>query len=53
MASRQKRDRRLEKLAMDMLGALDELDATICATDERIAAAPDAVMADDGLTISV
>jgi hypothetical protein len=41
----------LEKLAMDVLGAPGELDAT--ATEERIAAALYAVMADDGLTISV
>ena len=53
MGSGQKRYRRLEKLAMDVLGALGELDATICATEERIAAALYAVMADDGLTTSV
>jgi hypothetical protein len=53
MGSGQKRDRRLEKLAMDVLGALGELDTTICAAEKRIAAALYAVMADDGLTISV
>jgi hypothetical protein len=53
MASGQERDRRLERLAMDVLGALGELDATICATEERIAAALYAVMADNGLTTSV
>jgi hypothetical protein len=53
MGSGQKRDRRFEELARDVLGALGELDATICATDEHIAAALYAVMADDGLTISV
>jgi hypothetical protein len=53
MGSGQMRDRRLEKLAMDVLGALGERDATICATEERIAAALYAVVADDGLTTSV
>jgi hypothetical protein len=53
MGSGQKRDRRLEKLAIDVLGALGEIDATICATEERIAAGLYAVMADDGLTISI
>ena len=53
MGRGQQRDRRLEKLAMDGLGALGELAATICATEEHIAAALDAVMADHGLTISV
>jgi hypothetical protein len=43
----------LENLAMDMLGALGEPDATICATEERIAAALYAVIADAGLTVSV
>jgi hypothetical protein len=53
MGSGLKRDRRSEKLAMDVLGVLGELDATICVTEECIAAALYAVMADDGLTISV
>jgi hypothetical protein len=53
MGSGQERHRRLEKLGMDVLGALGERDATICATDERIAAALYATMADDGRTISV
>ena len=52
MGSGQKRYQRLEKLAMDVLGAL-ERDTTICATEGRIAAALYAVMVDDGLTISV
>jgi hypothetical protein len=37
---------------MDVLGALAG-DATICATEQRVTAALYAVMADDGLTISV
>ena len=53
MGSGQKRDRRLQKLAMDVLGALTERDATIWATEERIAAALYVVVAGDGLTISV
>jgi hypothetical protein len=51
MGSGRKRDRRLEKLAMDVPCALGERDATICATEQRVAAA--LYMADDGLTISV
>jgi hypothetical protein len=50
MGSGQKRDRRLEKLAIDARG---ERDATICTTEQRVAAALYAMMADDGLTISV
>ena len=53
MGSGQERYRRLEQLAMDVLGALGEREATICATEGRIAAALYAVMVDDGLTISV
>jgi hypothetical protein len=53
MGSGQKRDRRLEKLAIDVRGALGKRDATIRATEERSAAALYAVMADHGLTISV
>jgi hypothetical protein len=53
MGSGQKRYRRLEKLAMDVLGALGERDATICATERLIAAALYAVMVDDGLTVSI
>jgi hypothetical protein len=52
MGSGQKRYQRLEKLAMDVLGALGERDATICGTEGRIPAAH-GVMVDDGLTISV
>ena len=46
------RDRRLEKLAMEVLSALDVRDGTICATEQRAAAALQAMIADDG-TISV
>jgi hypothetical protein len=44
------RGRRLEKLAMEVLSALGERDATIGATKQR--AAPQALIADDGLTVS-
>jgi hypothetical protein len=42
----------LGEVAMDALGALGG-EATICATEQRVTAALYAVMADDGLTISV
>jgi hypothetical protein len=47
MGRGKKRGRRLEKLAMDVPGALGERDATICATEGRITAALYAVMVDD------
>jgi hypothetical protein len=53
MGRGQKRDRRLEKVAMDVLDALGERDATICATEGGITAALYAVIVDNGLTISV
>jgi hypothetical protein len=52
MGSGLNRARRLVKVAMDVLGALGG-EATICATEQRVTAALYAVMADDGLTISV
>ena len=53
MASGQKRDRCLGKRAVTVLVRSGERDATICATEQRVAAALYAMMADDGLTISV
>jgi hypothetical protein len=53
MGCGQKQDGRLEKLAMDVLGVLGELDTTIFPAEKRVAVALYAVMADDGPTISV
>jgi hypothetical protein len=53
MASGQTRYQHLEKLAMDVLDALGELEATICGTERRVTAALYGVMINDGLTISV
>src|SRR5215218_3844483 len=49
---RAQRDRRLEKLAIDVLTALGERDATIAATEQRAGAALQAMITDESLTVS-
>ena len=49
---RVERDRRLEKLAIEVLTALGERDATIAATEQRAAAALQAMIANESLTVS-
>jgi hypothetical protein len=46
------RDRRLEKLAIEVLTALGERDATIAATERRAGAALQAMITDESLTVS-
>ena len=49
---RAQRDRRLEKLAIEVLTALGERDATIAATEQRAGAALQAMIIDESLTVS-
>jgi hypothetical protein len=49
---RAQRDRRLEKLAIEVLTALGERDATIAATEQRASAALQAMITDESLTVS-
>ena len=49
---RAQRDRRLEKLAIEVLTALGERDATIAATEQRAGAALQAMITDESLTVS-
>jgi hypothetical protein len=49
---RAQRDRRLEKLAIEVLTALAERDATIAATEQRAGAALQAMISDESLTVS-
>jgi hypothetical protein len=49
---RAERDRRLEKLAIEVLTALGERDATISATEQRAAAALQAMITDEHLTVA-
>jgi hypothetical protein len=46
------RDRRLKKLAIDVLTALGERDATIAATEQRASAALQAMITDEHLTVT-
>jgi hypothetical protein len=46
------RDRRLEKLAVEVLTALGERDATIAATEQRAGAALQAMITDEHLTVA-
>jgi hypothetical protein len=46
------RDRRLEKLAIEVLTALGERDATIAATEQRAGAGLQAMITDESLTVS-
>ena len=46
------RDRRLEKLAIEVLTALGERDSTIAATEQRAGAALQAMITDESLTVS-
>jgi hypothetical protein len=49
---RAQRDRRLEKLAIEVLTALGERDATIAATEQRAGAALQAMITDEHLTVA-
>jgi len=49
---RAQRDRRLEKLAIEVLTALGERDATIAATERRASAALQAMTTGESLTVS-
>jgi hypothetical protein len=49
---RAERDRRIEKLAVEVLTALGERDATISVTELRAGAALQAMIVDEGLTLS-
>jgi hypothetical protein len=49
---RSERDRRLEKLAIEVLSALGERDATIAATEQRAGAALQATITDEHLTVA-
>jgi hypothetical protein len=49
---RVERDRRLEKLAIEVLTSLGERDATIAATEQRAGAALQAMFTDESLTAS-
>ena len=49
---RAQRDRRLEKLAIEVLTAIGERDATIAATEQRAGAALQAMITDESLTVS-
>jgi hypothetical protein len=46
------RDRRLEKLVIEVLTALGERDSTIAATEQRTGAALEAMITDESLTVS-
>ena len=46
------RDRRLETLAVEVLAALGDSDATIAVTEQRFSAAPDAMITDKHRTVS-
>ena len=48
---RAQRDRRLEKLAIEVLTALGERDATVAATEQRAGAALQAMITDESLTV--
>ena len=48
---RAERDRRLEKLAIEVLTALGERDATIAATEQRAGTALQAMITDEHLTV--
>ena len=55
MARRRERaqhDRRLEKLAIEVLTATEEREATIAATEQRAGAALQAMITDESLTVS-
>jgi hypothetical protein len=52
VVNRAQRDRRLEKLAIEVLTALGERDATIAATEQRAGAALQAMITDESLTVS-
>ena len=55
MARRRERaqhDRRLEKLAIEVLTATGEREATIAATEQRAGAALQAMITDESLTVS-
>ena len=55
MARRRERaqhDRRLEKLAIEVLTATEEREATIAATEQRAGAALQAMIIDESLTVS-
>jgi hypothetical protein len=49
---RAQRDRRLEKLAIEVLTALGERDTTIVATEQRAGAALQAMITGESLTVS-
>ena len=49
---RAQHDRRLEKLAIEVLTALGERDATVAATEQRAGAALQAMITDESLTVS-
>jgi hypothetical protein len=49
---RAQRDRRLEKLAIEVLTAIGERDATIAATERRVGAALQAMITLESLTVS-
>jgi hypothetical protein len=49
---RAERDRRIERLAFEVLTALDERDATIAATEQRAGAALQAMITVESLTVS-
>ena len=49
---RAQRDRRREKLAIDVLTPLGERDATIAATEQRAGAALQAMITEESLTVS-
>jgi hypothetical protein len=49
---RAERDRRLEKLAIEVLSALGERDATIAATEQRAGTALQAMVIEEHLTIA-
>jgi hypothetical protein len=49
---RAQRDRRLEKLAIEVLTALGKRDATIAATEQRAGAALQAMITNESLTVS-
>ena len=55
MARRRERaqhDRRLEKLAIEVLTATEEREATIAATEQRASAALQAMITDESVTVS-
>ena len=52
VVSRAERDGRIERLAVEVLTALGERDATIAATEQRAGAALQAMITDESLTVS-